>query len=348
MAVNVGLVGFGRIGRLALRIAETRKDPNYQITAIGHYRKNPAAFAHLFRNDSVYGRYGGKVEYDENCLVVDGHKVKLLLGLQSGDIDWAKEGVDIVVDASGKNTDYRNAVQHIIKGGAKKVVITAPMSCENEEDALTVVMGINESDYNPKKHRVISNASCTTNGLAPVAKVLDHHFGIVGGLMTTIHAFTNDQQLRDGHHKDLRRARDAASSIIPTTTGAARAVGKVLPKLKGKLNGLSFRVPVPTVSVVDLVFMTRKKIFHPEEINSVLKEESEKNPDGVLGYTVEELVSVDYIGESYSAVVDAPLTMVIPLGGDGTLIKVVAWYDNEWAYTQRTMDLVEYIASREI
>lgn len=348
MAVKVGLVGFGRIGRLALRIAEQRRDPNYKITAIGHYRKNPAAFSHLFRNDSVYGRYNGKVGYNENNIIVDGREIKILVGPRPGDIDWVKEDIDVVIDASGKHTEYEDALQHILKGGAKKVIITAPMKGEEGEDTLTVVMGINDSRYDPKKHRVISNASCTTNCLAPVAKVLDQKFGIVGGLMTTVHAFTNDQLLRDGHHKDLRRARDASTSIIPTTTGAARAVGKVLPKLEGKLNGLSFRVPVPTVSVVDLVFMTKQKIANPEEVNSVLKVEAEKYPGGVLGYTVEELVSVDYIGESYSAVVDAPLTMVIPLGDDGTLVKVVAWYDNEWAYTQRTIDLVSYIISRGI
>ena len=334
--IKVGINGFGRIGRNVLRIAQERLGSDIQIVAI-NARADANTLAHLFKYDSCYGIFNGDVEVKDNeTILINSNEVKILRNSDPADIPWGELGVDIVVESTGKFRDRESASKHLV-AGAKKVIITAPAKGED----ITVVLGVNEKDYDNEKHNIISNASCTTNCLAPFAKVLDEKFGIEEGLMTTIHAYTNDQQLLDKTHKDLRRARAAAESMIPTTTGAAKAVAKVLPQLEGKLNGFSVRVPTPTVSLVDLV-CTLKKGATIEEVNSALKEASEGELKGILGYCDLPLVSRDFRGDSRSSIIDALSTMAI---GD-KMFKVVSWYDNEWGYSTRTVDLVKYVAER--
>ena len=332
--LKVGINGFGRIGRNVLRIAQERLDKDIEIVAI-NARAEAETLAHLFTYDSCYGIFKGNVEVkDENTIKINSNEIKILRHNDPEEIPWKELGVDVVIESTGLFTQKEKASKHI-KAGAKKVIITAP----GKDEDITIVMGVNEDDYDNEKHNIISNASCTTNCLAPMAKVLDEKFGIEKGLMTTIHAYTNDQRILDKNHKDLRRARAAAESMIPTTTGAAKAVSKVLPQLEGKLNGFSVRVPTPTVSMVDLVCELKKDVTL-EEVNNVLKEASEGKLNGILGYCDKPLVSIDYRGDSRSSIIDALSTMVM----DKNMVKVVSWYDNEWGYSTRTVDLVNYIA----
>ena len=335
MSIKVGINGFGRIGRNAFKIAQKNLNKDVEIVAINDLT-DTKTLAHLLKYDSLFGKFDGTVEAKEDCLVVNGKEVKVFAERDPKNLPWKELGVDIVIESTGLFTKKEKAVAHI-EAGAKKVVISAPATNED----ITIVMGVNEKSYDPEKHNIISNASCTTNCLAPFAKVLQDKFGIVKGLMTTVHSYTNDQKILDLPHKDLRRARAAAESIIPTTTGAAKAVAKVLPELKGKLNGFALRVPTPTVSITDLVCEVSKPTT-VEEVNAALKAAAEGEMKGILGYEEEPLVSIDYRGDSRSSIVDALSTMVI---GDN-LVKVVSWYDNEWAYSNRIVDLVNYVAER--
>ncbi len=335
MKVKVGINGFGRIGRNAFKIAMAYKNPNFEIVAINDLT-DADTLAHLLKYDSVFGKFDGTVEAKKDALIVNGKEIKIFAQRDPENIPWKNLGVEIVIESTGLFTDKDNATKHI-KGGAKKVIISAPAKDED----ITIVMGVNHEKYEPQKHHIISNASCTTNCLAPFAKVLDEKFGIVKGLMTTTHSYTNDQKILDLPHKDLRRARAATQSIIPTTTGAAKAVALVLPQLKGKLNGLAMRVPTPTVSVVDLVCELGKSV-DVEEINKELKEASEGSLKGIMGYSEEPLVSIDYRQDSRSSIVDGLSTMVI----EDNLVKVVSWYDNEWGYSSRVVDLLSYIVEK--
>lgn len=332
MSVKVAINGFGRIGRPFFRLAFG--DPDFELVAING-RSNPKTFAHLLKYDSTHGRYNRDVSWDEENIIVDGKKIKVLTVADPADLPWKELGVDIVIESTGKFNDALKAKAHL-DAGAKKVILAAP----GKNEDITLVYGVNNQQYDAGKHHIISNASCTTNCLTPVAKVINDKFGIEKGLMTTIHAYTNDQQILDKTHKDLRRARSGAVSIIPTTTGAARAVALVLPELKGKLNGFALRVPTPNVSAVDLN-LELKKDTTAEEVNAVLKAASENQLKGVLGYSEEPLVSIDYNGDAHSGVVDALSTMVI----GGNMLKVMTWYDNEWGYTCRIIDLAKYIAA---
>lgn len=332
MSMRVGINGFGRIGRNAFK-AMLAKYPDMDVVAVNDLT-DAETLAHLLKYDSCFGRFQGQVEAAENALIVNGKEIKILAEKEPGKLPWKELGVDIVVESTGLFTSRDKAIKHI-EAGAKKVVISAPAKQED----ITIVMGVNEDKYNPAEHHIISNASCTTNCLAPVAKVLLDNFGIKRGLMSTVHSYTNDQRILDLPHKDLRRARAAAVSIIPTTTGAAKAVALVLPELKGKLNGFAMRVPTPTVSIVDFVADLEKKVT-AEEVNAALKAAAEGPMKGILGYTEEPLVSVDFRGDERSSIVDASLTMVM----DDDMVKVVAWYDNEWGYSNRIADLVNYIA----
>lgn len=335
MKIRVGLNGFGRIGRSVLRITEASDKYEYEVVAI-NARANAETLAHLFEYDSSYGIFDGQVEVKNNdCISVNGRDIAITRAAKPSEIPWKDLGVDIVIDNTGKFKNREDAQGHI-DAGAKKVVITCP--AKNED--ITIVLGVNDDKYDKDLHNIISNASCTTNCLAPVAKVLDEKFGIENGMMTTVHAYTNDQQVLDKTHKDLRRARACAGSIIPTTTGAAKAVSLVLPKLEGKLNGFSLRVPTQTVSVVDLVVNLKKKNVTAEEINTALKDAAENELKGILGYCDKPLVSVDFKGDKRSSIVDALSTMVM---SDG-LVKVISWYDNEWGYAERTADLVNMVS----
>ncbi len=337
MKIKVGLNGFGRIGRSVLRITEASDNYEYEVVAI-NARANAETLAHLFEYDSSYGIFDGQVEVKNNdCISVNGRDIVITREAKPSEIPWKDLGVDIVIDNTGKFKNREDAQGHI-DAGAKKVVITCP--AKNED--ITIVLGVNEDKYDNELHNIISNASCTTNCLAPVAKVIDAKFGIENGMMTTVHAYTNDQQVLDKTHKDLRRARACAGSIIPTTTGAAKAVSLVLPELEGKLNGFSLRVPTQTVSVVDLVVNLKKKDVTVEEINAALKEAAENELNGILGYCDKPLVSVDFKGDKRSSIVDALSTMVM---SDG-LVKVISWYDNEWGYAERTADLVNMISKK--
>ena len=337
MKIKVGLNGFGRIGRSVLRITEASDNYEYEVVAI-NARANAETLAHLFEYDSSYGRFDGQVEVKNNdCISVNGRDIVITREAKPSEIPWKDLGVDIVIDNTGKFKNREDAQGHI-DAGAKKVVITCP--AKNED--ITIVLGVNDDKYDNELHNIISNASCTTNCLAPVAKVIDAKFGIENGMMTTVHAYTNDQQVLDKTHKDLRRARACAGSIIPTTTGAAKAVSLVLPELEGKLNGFSLRVPTQTVSVVDLVVNLKKKDVTVEEINAALKEAAENELNGILGYCDKPLVSVDFKGDKRSSIVDALSTMVM---SDG-LVKVISWYDNEWGYAERTADLVNMISKK--
>ena len=334
MSVKVGINGFGRIGRNAFK-AYIEKNPDFEIVALNDLT-SPETLAHLLKYDSCFGKFDGTVEAKEDAIVVNGKEIKILSETDPAQLPWKEMGVEVVLESTGRFTDREGASKHIA-AGAKKVVISAP--AKNED--ITIVMGVNEEKYDPAAHNIISNASCTTNCLAPFAKVLDAEFGIEKGLMTTVHSYTNDQKILDLPHKDLRRARAAALSMIPTTTGAAKAVSLVLPQLKGKLNGMAMRVPTPTVSVVDLVCELKKEAS-AEEINAAMKKAAEGEMKGVLGYCDEPLVSIDFKQDPRSSIVDALSTMVI----DGKMAKVVSWYDNEWGYSNRAIDLIDYIIKK--
>ncbi|GFR38471.1 glyceraldehyde-3-phosphate dehydrogenase 1 [Insulibacter thermoxylanivorax] len=331
--VKVGINGFGRIGRNVFRAA--LNNPEVEIVAINDLT-DVKTLAHLLKYDTTHGKLDATVEAKEGELIVNGKSVKVFAERDPGALPWGDLGVEIVVESTGIFTDKEKAQAHL-KGGAKKVIISAP--AKNED--ITIVMGVNEDKYDPANHHVISNASCTTNCLAPFAKVLNDKFGIVKGMMSTIHSYTNDQNVLDLPHKDLRRARAAAENIIPSTTGAAKAVALVLPELKGKLNGMAFRVPTPNVSVTDLVAELATNVT-VEEVNAALKEAAEGPLKGILAYSEEPLVSRDYNGNPASSIIDALSTMVV---GDN-LVKVVSWYDNEWGYSNRVVDLVQYIANK--
>ncbi len=334
MTMKVGLSGFGRIGRDFLRIYAEEKVNDFEIVAL-NASGDLNTLAHLFKYDSLYGKFNGTIEVVEDGFIINGKKIKVVAHRDPAEIPWKDLGVELVVDSTGAFRD-REGLQKHIDAGAKKVIVTAP--AKNED--VTIVMGVNEKDYDPENHHIISNASCTTNCLAPAAKVILGNFGVKKGLMTTIHAYTNDQQILDKRHKDLRRARAAAESMIPTTTGAAKAVALVLPELKGKLNGFAIRVPVPTVSIVDVTFEVEKATT-VEEVNAALKKAAEGEMKGVLGYSEEPLVSRDYQGDPHSSTIDALSTMVID-----NMVKVVAWYDNEWGYSARVVDLVKLVANK--
>ncbi len=334
MSVKVGINGFGRIGRNAFK-AYIEKNPDFEIVALNDLT-SPETLAHLLKYDSCFGKFDGTVEAKEDAIVVNGKEIKILSETDPAQLPWKEMGVEVVLESTGRFTDREGASKHI-EAGAKKVVISAP--AKNED--ITIVMGVNEEKYDPAAHNIISNASCTTNCLAPFAKVLDAEFGIEKGLMTTVHSYTNDQKILDLPHKDLRRARAAALSMIPTTTGAAKAVSLVLPQLKGKLNGMAMRVPTPTVSVVDLVCELKKEAS-AEDINAAMKKAAEGEMKGILGYCDEPLVSIDFKQDPRSSIVDALATMVI----DGKMAKVVSWYDNEWGYSNRAIDLIDYIIKK--
>jgi glyceraldehyde 3-phosphate dehydrogenase len=333
MAIKVAINGFGRIGRNVFRAA--LGDPDIEFVAVNDLT-DAKTLAHLLKYDSVHGILEAEVQVEEGALVVDGKRIQVLAERDPANLPWGELGVEYVIESTGLFTDANKAKAHL-DAGAKKVIISAP----GKNEDFTVVMGVNHEMYDPEKHHIISNASCTTNCLAPVAKVIDDKFGIVRGLMTTVHSYTNDQRILDLPHKDLRRARAAALNIIPTTTGAAVAVGLVLPQLKGKLDGFAMRVPTPNVSIVDLT-AELKTAADAAAINEALKAAAEDELKGILGYTDEPLVSGDFIGDARSSIVDGSLTKVI----DGNFVKVVAWYDNEWGYSNRCVDLVKYMASR--
>ncbi|MFF2287673.1 type I glyceraldehyde-3-phosphate dehydrogenase [Peribacillus butanolivorans] len=333
MAVKVGINGFGRIGRNVFRAA--LNNPEVDIVAINDLT-DANMLAHLLQYDSIHGSLNEKVTVDGDYLVVDGHKVKVLAERDPAQLAWGELGVDVVVESTGRFTKRSDAAKHL-EAGAKKVIISAPASDED----ITIVMGVNEDKYDAENHHVISNASCTTNCLAPFAKVLHEQFGIKRGMMTTVHSYTNDQQILDLPHKDYRRARAAAENIIPTTTGAAKAVALVLPELKGKLNGMAMRVPTPNVSVVDLVAELEKDVT-AEEVNAAFKKASEGELKGILEYSELPLVSGDYNGNPSSSTIDALSTMVM----EGNMVKVLSWYDNETGYSSRVVDLIDYLAKK--
>jgi len=333
MATRVGINGFGRIGRNFFRALWESED--LRVVAVNDLT-SPQTLAHLLKYDSVLGTLPVEVTAGEGSLTVGGREVAVLAEADPGKIRWPEYGVDIVIESTGRFTSREGAARHLA-GGAKKVIISAPAKDED----ITIVMGVNQDMYRPLLHHIVSNASCTTNCLAPLAKVLHERFGIKKGLMTTVHSYTNDQQILDLPHKDLRRARAAGLSIIPTTTGAARAVGKVLPELAGRLNGMAFRVPTPNVSVVDLVAEVSRSVT-VEEVNSALREASEGRLKGIMEYCPLPLVSKDFGGNAASCIVDAPSTMVM----DGDMVKVIAWYDNEWGYSNRLADLARFMAER--
>jgi glyceraldehyde 3-phosphate dehydrogenase len=333
MPVRVGINGFGRIGRNIMRAALA--DKNIDFVAVNDLT-NAHTLAHLLKYDSVLGNLHARVEDKGTNISVDGKEFQVLSMRDPTQLPWKDLGVDVVFESTGLFTNRDDAAKHVT-AGAKKVVITAPA----KKPDITVVLGVNDQMYDPAKHQIISNASCTTNCLAPLAKVLHQTFGIKKGWMTTIHSYTNDQQLLDLPHKDLRRARAAALSMIPTSTGAASALGEVLPELKGKLDGFSMRVPTPNVSVVDLSAILEKKT-DAEEVNAVLKAEAEGSLKGILGYSTEELVSIDFKGDPRSSIIDAAYTKVM----DGDFVKVVSWYDNEWGYSNRCVDLLRLLVKK--
>ncbi len=329
MAVKVGINGFGRIGRNIFRAAQAA-GADIDFVAVNDLT-DPGTLAHLLKYDSILGRYPGTVELDGDTMVIDGKPLKVLSERDPAALPWADLGADVVIESTGFFTKRDDAAKHLA-AGAKKVIISAPAT----DPDVTVALGVNfDSEYDRESHNIISNASCTTNCLAPMAKVLHEAFGIEHGLMTTIHAYTADQRLQDMPHKDLRRARAAALNLIPTTTGAAKAVGVVLPELNGKLNGFSMRAPVPTGSVVDLVFATPNPVER-DEVNAAMKAAAEGPLEGILGYTEDEIVSTDIVNDPRSSIFDAGQTMVI---GDGRMVKAVSWYDNEWGYSNRCVEL---------
>ncbi|TXC91067.1 type I glyceraldehyde-3-phosphate dehydrogenase [Metabacillus litoralis] len=333
MAVKIGINGFGRIGRNVFRAA--LKNPNVDVVAVNDLT-DANMLAHLLKYDTVHGKLDAEVSVDGNNLVVNGKTIEVSAERDPAKLSWGTQGVDIVVESTGFFTKRADAAKHL-EAGAKKVIISAPASDED----ITIVMGVNEDKYDAGSHDVISNASCTTNCLAPFAKVLNDKFGIKRGMMTTVHSYTNDQQILDLPHKDYRRARAAAENIIPTTTGAAKAVSLVLPELKGKLNGGAMRVPTPNVSLVDLVAELDKEVT-VDEINEAFKAAAEGELSGILGYSEDPLVSGDYNGNPNSSTIDALSTMVM----EGSMVKVISWYDNESGYSHRVVDLADYIASK--
>ncbi|MFH2070409.1 MAG: type I glyceraldehyde-3-phosphate dehydrogenase [Elusimicrobiota bacterium] len=350
MTVKIGINGFGRIGRLVARAILEKGNKNIQLVAVNDLT-DAKTNAYLLKYDSVHGSFPGNVRADgEDAIFVDGQTIKVLKKKDPSELPWKDLGVDIVVESTGlftvkkdginkKGKEVKGAENHITKGGAKKVIITAPAEGED----ITLVLGVNEDKYDPKNHNVVSNASCTTNCLAPVAKVINDKWGIEKGLMTTIHAYTNDQKIQDMAHSDLRRARAAAVSMIPTSTGAAKAIGIVIPELKGKLDGFAIRVPIPNVSVVDLT-ATLKNTATADEVNAALKGASEGKMKGILGYTEEPLVSIDFNHCPLSSVVDAKFTKVV----QDNFLKVLSWYDNEWGYSCRVIDLIEFMIRKGI
>ncbi len=330
---KIGINGFGRIGREVFRASFT--NPDFDVVAINDLGDAPT-LAHLLKYDTVHGIFPHEVSATDNAIVVDGKEIKVVAQADPAKIPWKEFGAEIVIECTGRFTEGPKAAAHLA-AGAKKVIISAPA----KEEDITIVMGVNEEKYDPAKHNIISNASCTTNCLAPFAKVIHENFGIASGLMTTVHSYTNDQRILDLSHKDLRRARAAACSIIPTTTGAAKAVALVLPELKGKLNGFAMRVPTPNVSITDLTVVLEKDTT-AEEINAKLKEAAEGKLKGILGYSELPLVSSDYNGCPLSSIIDSLSTMMV----GPRMAKIVSWYDNEWGYSNRVIDLAVYIAQK--
>lgn len=335
MALRVGINGFGRIGRQVFKALEENFDGVVDVVAVNDL-VDTATNAHLLKYDSTYGRFNADIGVDGTDLMVNGERIRVFAEKDPSRIPWGDLGVEVVVESTGVFTKREGAAQHLA-AGAKKVIISAPATNPD----LTIVLGVNEGMYDPAQHHIISNASCTTNCLAPAAKVVDDSFGIVKGLMTTIHAYTNDQRILDLVHKDLRRARSAGQNIIPTTTGAARAIGLVMPSLKGKFDGYSLRVPTPTVSVVDFVAVLTKRTT-TEEVRDAFRAAAAGPMKGILGVSEEPLVSTDFRGDPRSSILDAMSTMVL----DGDLVKVVAWYDNEWGYSMRVADLCKFLADK--
>jgi len=333
--IRVAINGFGRIGRNFLRCWAGRENSHFEVVAIND-TSDPKTNAHLLKYDTMLGTFAADVSADENSLILNGKTIKCYSDRNPENLPWKDWDIDLVIESTGVFTSKEGASKHLT-AGAKKVMITAP----GKGDDGTFVVGVNDHDYDHDKHVVISNASCTTNCLSPVAKVIHENFGIIKGTMTTTHSYTGDQRLLDASHRDVRRARAAAMNIVPTSTGAAKAVALVLPELKGKLNGIALRVPTPNVSVVDLVVIVEKETF-AEKVNQALKEAAEGPLKGILEYSDLELVSSDYRGHDASSIVDASLTMV--MGGD--MVKVVAWYDNEWGYSQRVVDLAELVGKK--
>jgi glyceraldehyde 3-phosphate dehydrogenase len=335
MAIRVGINGFGRIGRQVLRAAKQQGVADLDFVAVNDLT-DTKTLAHLFKYDSVHRTYQGDVSASANGITVDGDEVKVFAEKDPANLPWKDLGVDIVLESTGRFTDAAGARKHI-DGGAKKVIISAPAKGED----ITIVMGVNADKYDPSKHHIISNASCTTNCLVPMVKVVRDNFGFRHGSMVTIHSYTNDQQILDLPHKDLRRARAAALSIIPTTTGAAKATSLVIPELKGKIDGIAIRVPTPDVSFTDLTVVVDKPVT-VAEVNAAFRKAADGELKGILQYTEEELVSSDYIGNPYSCILDAKSTNVV----DGLLLKVSGWYDNEWGYASRCVDLLQYVGTR--
>ena len=333
MAIKVGINGFGRIGRNVVRAGLHRSDIEF---VAANDLTDTKTLAHLLKYDSILGPLHEEVKVEADAITLGGKRIKIFAVKDPAEIDWSSLGVEIVIESTGKFTDGAQAGKHI-KGSVKKVIITAP--AKNED--VTIVLGVNEDAYIPEKHNIISNASCTTNCLAPVAKVINDKWGIQKGSMTTIHSYTNDQHVLDFPHKDLRRARAAALNMIPTTTGAAKAIGLVIPALKGKLDGYAMRVPTPNVSVVDVTLVLNKPTT-AEEVNKALREAAEGPMKGILAYTEDPVVSTDMMHNPNSSIVDAGLTKVL----DGNLLKVVSWYDNEWGYSERVIDLIAYVAKK--
>jgi glyceraldehyde 3-phosphate dehydrogenase len=332
MSVRVAINGFGRIGRNVLRAARERGS-GFEIVAVNDLMDPPIA-AHLLRYDTVHGRFRGEVEAGEGCLIVDGREVKVLSERNPGDLPWREMGVEVVVESTGLFTKRDGASKHL-EAGARKVIISAPAT----DPDITMCIGVNDAQYDPAAHNIISNASCTTNCLAPVVKVLLDTFGIERGFMTTTHAYTQDQQILDAVHKDYRRARAAAANVIPTSTGAAKAIGLVIPEMKGKLDGIAMRVPVTDGSATDLIVQVGRDTTR-DEVNEAMRAAADTGAmEGILHYSTDPLVSSDVVGQSYSSIFDSPLTMV-----NGNLVKVVSWYDNEWGYSCRVADLVQKVA----
>jgi glyceraldehyde 3-phosphate dehydrogenase len=338
MKTKIGINGFGRIGRNTFKIITEKYSDQLEVVAVNDLT-DAKTLAHLLKYDSLFCKFDKPVEVAENDLVVDGKTIKVLSERDPGNIPWKNYGVEIVIESTGLFTKREQVEVHISKGGARKVIIT---TAATDED-ISIVMGVNEDKYNKDVHNIISNASCTTNCLAPIVKVLNDSIGIKKGLMTTVHSYTNDQKILDLPHKDLRRARAALMSIIPTKSGATKAIGVVIPELAGKLNGFALRVPTPDVSLLDLVIETGKTVTK-EQVNEILKTASEGKLKGILEYSEEPLVSIDYKGNPASAIVDALSTMVV----EGNMVKVIAWYDNEWGYSYRCADLAAYIADKGV
>jgi glyceraldehyde 3-phosphate dehydrogenase len=335
MAIRVGINGFGRIGRQVLRAAKQQGVADLEFVAINDLT-DTKTLAHLFKYDSVHGQFDGQVSADKDSISIDGDKIRILAEREPGKLPWKELGVDIVLESTGRFTAKADAIKHM-EAGAKKVIISAPATDED----ITIVMGVNSDKYDPAAHHIISNASCTTNCLVPMVKVIRDNFGFVHGSMVTIHSYTNDQSILDLPHKDLRRARAAAVSMIPTTTGAAKATSLVIPEVKGLIDGIAVRVPTPDVSLTDLTCVVERAVTK-DEVNAAFKNASESTLEGVLGYSEVPLVSIDYVGNPNSCTLDALSTIVI----NGTMVKISGWYDNEWGYSSRCVDLMRFVGAR--